>query len=322
LITTATLICLLALVQASAEGQGPPQRPPPPKPETAGEPALKPGELALKSPTDPAVGIVEGHMIYLSDVGRAIATLPENLRGMPFDSLFPVVLDRLIDHQALVAIARREQLEKEPAIQRDIDAATDRVLEGALLAREATPEVTEPAIRALYDKQFADAPAIEEVRASHILVATEAEARKLIAELKKGADFATLARQHSQDPDREHGGELGFFRRDQVWPGFADAAFAMRPGQISEKPIHNEFGWHVVRVEERRTAAPPSYAEMRDKLRQVLTQEAVQRVIDKARSDLTIHKYNLNGTVMGAAPNEPADEPKPQRQPNASIGGR
>ena len=79
-------------------------------------------------------------MIYLSDVGRAVPQLPDNLRGLPFDTLFPVVLDRIIDHQALVAAARRQHLDDDPVVKRDIEAATSRLLEGALLAREAVPD--------------------------------------------------------------------------------------------------------------------------------------------------------------------------------------
>ena len=171
-------------------------------------------------------------MIYLSDVGNAVPQLPENLRGLPFDTLFPVVLDRIIDHQALVAIARRQGLDADPAVKRDIEAASNRILEGALLARQAVPDAAEDKIQARYTKQYVGKPATEETRARHILVSTEAEAKKLIAELNKGADFATVAKQSSKDPDRENGGDLGFFRRDQVWPEFADVAFALQPGQI------------------------------------------------------------------------------------------
>ena len=193
-------------------------------------------------------------MIYLSDVGRAVPQLSDNLRGLPFDTLFPVVLDRIIDHQALVAAARRQHLDDDPVVRRDIEAATSRLLEGALLAREAVTK-----IQARYARQYAGKPATEETRARRILVSTEDEAKRLIAELSTGADFPTLARQNSKDPDRENGGDLGFFRHDQVWPEFADVAFALPPGQFSQAPIHNEFGWHVVKVEELRIVAPPAF---------------------------------------------------------------
>jgi peptidyl-prolyl cis-trans isomerase C len=258
-------------------------------------------------------------MIYLSDVGRAVPQLPENLRGLPFQTLYPVVLDRLIDHQALVALARRKHLDDNPDVRREMDAAIDRILEGALLGQQASSNATEAKIQARYNRQYAGRPATEETRARHILVATEDEAKKLIAQLNKGADFSTLAKQYSKDPDKENGGDLGFFRRDQVWPEFADVAFALQPGQFSETPIHNEFGWHIVKVEERRVVAPPTYSEVHDQLRKDLLQEAIQKTIADARAQLTIHKFNVDGTPMSGAEDisptppmvKPDDKPKP-----------
>jgi peptidyl-prolyl cis-trans isomerase C len=327
-------VCLLLSGTAWAQGQTAAPRSKPgesnpaetksaePKPVEATKPsesAIRPGDI-LKSPSDPVVGIVEGHMIYLSDVGNAVPQLPENLRGLPFDTLFPVVLDRIIDHQALVAIARRQGLDADPAVKRDIEAASNRILEGALLARLAVPDAAEDKVQARYTKQYVGKPATEETRARHILVSTEAEAKKLIVDLNKGADFTTVAKQSSKDPDRENGGDLGFFRRDQVWPEFADVAFALQPGQISQTPIHNEFGWHIVKVEERRIVAPPAYSDVHDALRQALLQEAVQRSIDQARSQLTIRKFNIDGSPLGAVPDitppqpivKPPDNPPPK----------
>ena len=285
---------------------------PPAKPAEAAAPAkpeapapsvttVKPNET-LRAPSDPVVAVVEGHLVYLSDIGRAIPSLPENLRGLPFDILFPVLLQRVVDHESLVAMARRQHIDDDPAVQRDIGAAIARILEGALLSREAVPDVTEAAIQQRYRERFAGKPATEETRARHILVSTEDEARKIIEEMNKGADFATLAKERSKDPDGQKGGDLGFFRRDQVWPGFADAAFSLEPGKVSQTPIHNEFGWHVIKVEERRIVAPPSYSEVHDQLRDSLMQEAVQKVVDEARQKVSIRVFNLDGTPMGVVP--------------------
>jgi peptidyl-prolyl cis-trans isomerase C len=258
------------------------------------------GEAAApaQGASDPVVGSVEGHLIYLSDLGEAAKTLPEDLRGMPFDALYPALLDRMIDHEALIIMARRLGLEQRKQVQRDIQTATERILEGAYLGEIAAPQVTEQAIQARYDRQFANRPATEEVRARHILVATEAEARKVLEDLKKGADFATIARVISKDPDASKGGDLGFFRREQVWPGFADVAFSLQPGQIAPAPIKNEFGWHVIKVEERRVVAPPSFSDVHDQLRQELLAVAVQQAIDKARGQMVVHRFNMDGSDL------------------------
>jgi peptidyl-prolyl cis-trans isomerase C len=256
----------------------------------------------LQGPADPVVGSVEGHLIYLSDLGEASKTLPENLRGMPFDTLYPVLLDRMVDHEALVIMARRKGLEEKKQVQHDIQASIERILEGAYLGDVAAPLVTEQAIQARYNRQYANRPATEEVRARHILVTTEAEARKVLEDLQKGADFATIARVVSKDPDASKGGDLGFFRREQVWPGFADVAFSLQPGQVAPNPVKNEFGWHVIKVEERRLVAPPSFSDIHDQLRQELLAAAVQQAIANARSQLAIHRFNLDGSEIDSGP--------------------
>jgi peptidyl-prolyl cis-trans isomerase C len=270
--------------------------------DSAGDQTDQAGGPPLAAPTtgapDPVVASVEGHLVYLSDLGQAEQALPPNLRNVPFDSLYPVLLDRMVDHEALVMLARRRGLEDNPAVKKQIEQATERVLEGALLGMDAAPKVTEAAIKARYGQLYANRPATEQVRARHILVSTEAEADKLIAELKNGGDFATLAKQYSKDPDGQKGGDLGFFSREQVWPGFADVAFALQPGQVADQPIHNEFGWHVVKVEERRLVAPPSYSDVHDALRQQLLQEAVRQEVALARGQLTIHEWNLDGSSI------------------------
>jgi peptidyl-prolyl cis-trans isomerase C len=265
----------------------------------ASVPAAAAGQPVRRA-SDPLVASIEGHLIYLSDVGRAARTLPENLRNLPFDTIYPALLKRMIDHQTLVLLARRKGLEDDPEVRRDIAAATERVLEGALLAREAAPKVTEQAIQAAYNRQYANRPATEEVHASHILIATAGEALKVIDDLRKGADFVTLAKLISKDPDAQKGGDLGFFRREQVWPGFADVAFSLQPGQIAPEPVHNEFGWHVIKVEERRLVAPPSYSEVHDILRQQLLADIVRQTIDAAQTQMAVHKFNLDGSELSA----------------------
>ena len=295
-IATAVLaLCAGSFVTAAVRAQPGPV----PGPPTS---VLVPGATDPVAPIEgaanPVIGSVDGHLIYLSEVGRAAQTLPENLRGLPFDTVFPVVLDRLVDHQALVIMAKRAGLEDVPEVRREIEAAIER----AWLSREAAPKVTEAAVQARFNRQFANRPATEEVRARHILVSSEAEAMKVIDDLRAGADFATLARAVSKDPDREKGGDLGFFRHEQVWPAFAELAFSLPPGQVGSTPIRNEFGWHVIKVEEKRFVAPPSFSEIQGQLRQELLATAVQQAIERARSQVIIRRFNLDGSELETGP--------------------
>ena len=261
---------------------------------------------------DPVVANIDGHPIHLTDLGKASDTLPDNLRALPFETLYPALLERMIDRQALVMMARRQNLDENPDVKREIGEAVDRVLEAAYLRREALSKVTDRAIQTRYSREYGSRPATEEVRARHILLASEAEANDVLAELKKGADFATIATARSKDPDSKRGGDLGFFRREQVWPGFADVAFALQPGQVGPKPIRNEFGWHVVKVEERRLVAPPSLPDVREAIRQALIAQEVRQVVKQARAQLPIHEFNIDGSVKMDSL---------VRSPNESVGG-
>jgi peptidyl-prolyl cis-trans isomerase C len=218
---------------------------------------------AVSPSTDPLVANAEGHPIYLCELGDAVPTLPEQLRKMPFEVIYPLLLRRMVDHEALVPMARRARLDDDPKVRRQIDTATGRVLDGALLERTAVPQVSEVAIRARYETDYGGKPSVEEVHARHILVSTEAEAKRLIAQADRGADFALLARRFSKDPDAARGSDLGFFRQEQVWPAFANLAFSLKPGVVAQTPISNAFGWHVVQVLERRLAPPPTFDEVK-----------------------------------------------------------
>ena len=252
-------------------------------------------------PADPIVAKVDGQPIHLSDLKDAAQGLPENVRGMPAQTLFPMLLDQLIDGRALVAEARKSGLDKDPTVQRQVTAAEDRALQTAVLNKEVGPSVTEDAVHARYDQEFAGKPGEEEVHAKHILVDSEAEAKKIIGQLKAGGDFAALAKQYSKDPaGAQQGGDLGFFKKDEMVPEFAAAAFALQPGQVSPEPVHSQFGWHVILLVERRRSEPPNFAEARDELRQKMIQEGVQKAVAKARAATSVEKFNLDGSQVRA----------------------
>jgi peptidyl-prolyl cis-trans isomerase C len=207
----------------------------------------------------------------------------------------------LIDGQALVVEAQKTGLDKDPAVKRQMQEAADRALETALLHKQIGPLVSEAAVRARYEKDIAGKQGEEEVHARHILVADEATAKKIIAELDKGADFAALSKQYSKDPGAaQQGGDLGFFKKDEMVPAFADAAFALQPGQITQTPVHTQFGWHVIQVLERRRAPPPTFEQASAELRQKMVQDYVQQAVAKAVAGVTVERFNMNGSPVRA----------------------
>jgi peptidyl-prolyl cis-trans isomerase C len=264
------------------------------------------------APADPVVAKVNGQPIYLSDLQAAAQGLPDNLRGLPPQMLFPMLLDQLIDGRALVVQAEKTGLDKDPVVAHEMQAASDRALQSAMLSKEVGPSVTDAAVKARFDKDAASKPPEQEIHASHILVANEADAKKIIAELNAGADFATLAKQNSTDPGGKSGGDLGWFKKDDMVPEFSAAAFALKPGEITQTPVHTQFGWHVIKLEEVRTATPPTFEQARDELRQKMIQEGVQQAVNQAKVGLTIQKFNMDGTPMKATDTA---EPPPATKP-------
>lgn len=279
-----------------------PWSPAPAPASTATVPTTAQGRVLTGAERNPVVGSVDGRLIYLSDVGRLLRTLPEDARELPFDRVMPTLIDRLIDHAVLAMAARRIGLDRRPDIQRDMQAAADTVLENALIDTFTPSRVNDAAILARFNLLHANRPPTDQVRARHILVATEAEAKAIILDLKKGADFAAIARARSKDPDGKAGGDIGFFSRDRVWPGFADVAFSLQPGETSQVPVHNEFGWHVVRVEERRLLAPPTLGEIREQLRDELVNITIDQLVAEARSNAIVHRFNLDGSEIDPNP--------------------
>ncbi len=157
--------------------------------------------------------------------------------------------------------------------------------------------MSEPKLKERYTKFLADNPGQEEVSARHILLQTEEEAKAVVAELKKGADFADLARKKSIDPSaKTGGGDLGYFTKDQMVPEFSEAAFKLAKGQTTEQPVKSSFGWHVIRVEDKRRSPPPSFEEAREQLTSELSQQVISEVVKQLRDGAKLERFNMDGT--------------------------
>lgn len=255
---------------------------------------------APASRPDPVVARIDGTEIHLSEVQEAAGSLPEEYKKLPPQMLFPMLIDQMIDRKAVVLLARKEGLEKDPAYIKQMARAEDSALQNALLGREITPAVAEAKLRERYDATIAKQPGEEEAHASHILVEKEDDAKAIIAELNKGGDFAELAKKHSTDPGAAQGGDLGFFKKADMVPEFSAAAFALKPGEITQTPVHSQFGWHIIKLVEKRTGTPPTFEQAHDQIRQQIIQEGVKKVVAEARQGLKIEKFNPDGSAPKA----------------------
>ncbi len=290
--------------------------PPPAAPQAATPQAATP-QAAAPEAAAPAPGTVIAKVgsdeIHYSDLQDAMQTLPDQLRAMPPAMLYPMLLDQLIDRDVIVQQAKKENMQSDPKVQQAISRATDLALQNALLTRDIQPLLTPAAIKARYDAEYAGKTGDEQVHAEHILVPTEAKAKDIIAQLGKGADFGKLAKENSTDPSaKENNGDLGWFKKTDMLPEFSDAAFALKPGQYTQKPVQTRFGWHVIKLEGTRTAPAPTLDEVGDQIRQQIIQEGVAKVLASAKTGMTVEKFNPDGTpytppampMPGAAPTQ------------------
>jgi len=250
---------------------------------------------------DPVVARIGTDVIHLSDVTAVANSLPPQARQMPPDQLLPKVLDQMVDTQVLAVEARKQGLDKDPTVQRTLHEVMERALVSAFLEKQVGPQITDAAVKARFDKDIGTQPAVQEVHARHILVDDEATAKKIIADLKKGGDFAALSKQYSKDSAAvEQGGDLGYFKAADMVPEFSAAAFALKDNEVSPTPVHTQFGWHVIQTLDHRTAAPPTFEQSRDQLRQKMINEAVHKVLAEAQADVTVERFNLDGTPARA----------------------
>ena len=263
--------------------------------------ALVPPMSALAA--DPAaydastvLATVDGTEITLGNVIVMRDQLPEQYRDLPDETLMTGIIQQLVD-QALLAATVSTSPDTDPLA---VKLALENERRGALAGRVAEAAMAEPlddaALQAAYDKQVADFQPRPEYDASHILVATEDEAKKLHDEIKGGADFAEVAKANSTDGSAQAGGELGWFSAGQMVPEFETAVIALEPGAISD-PIQTQFGWHIVKVDAKRDTAPPSLDEVKPQIEAQLRQQALQARLDALRGAA---KIEVNAEVVPA----------------------
>ena len=256
--------------------------------------------LAFSSPVYAAVlAKVDGVEITDADVKSATAelgpTLPQQLEGKARDAY---VLDYLIDSKLVAKKAEADKLGDTPEFKQQMVFLRERALMEALMGSLARTAVSDEAVKKVYDDAAKGQKAVEEVHARHILVPTEEEAKAALARVKAGEDFVKVAVEVSKDPGSP-GGDLGFFTRDKMVPEFAEAAFAMQPGQISD-PVKSQFGWHVIRVEEKRVKPFPPLEQVKDQVSKYVLQKAQSDLILKLRESAKVERTEPEAPVTEA----------------------
>ncbi|WP_282604193.1 peptidylprolyl isomerase [Pelagibius sp. Alg239-R121] len=236
---------------------------------------------------DPVVARVGGEDILQSEVLALAQNLPPQQQSQ-IALIFPQLIEQVIDLRLVGKAGRDAGLADDEEVRERVMRAESQIISQIYVLREIEAQVTDEKIRAEYDKFVTENPPQKEIRARHILVEEEDQAKNLIVELDGGADFAALAGEHSTGPSGSQGGDLGFFGEGQMVPEFSEAAFAMEAGQHSKEPVKTQFGWHVIKVEESRLGEQPAFEDMEADLRSELSRGAYQDIVAKLREGAEI----------------------------------
>ena len=256
---------------------------------------------------DAVVARVNGRTSRQSDLATAEEDLGSNLPQMTPEAKRDYLITFVGDMMLVAKAAEAKKVGDGDDFKRRLAYARTKLLMEQLLQTEAKGAVNDAAMRKVYDEAIGQIKKEPEVRARHILVETEDEAKAVIAELKKGADFAELAKSKSKDPGSADGGDLGYFTKDQMVPEFSEVAFKLDKGALSD-PVKSQFGWHVIKVEDKRERQPPEFDKVKDQLENYLVRRSQSELITKLRAEGKIERIAPPAAPAPAAP--PAEQKK------------
>ena len=285
---------------------------PAPAPATAAEvqaPAAQPAPFTIPDP----VAVVNGTPITKAEFDQ----YAQQLRGKAkVDSAeaSKSLVDQLVMEELLVQEAGKQKLAEDPQIKQQLEMVQRNLLASTVVRRMLSANApSEEAIKKEYDTAVA-AMKGKEYKASHILVDSEDKAKEVIAELKKGGNFAELAKTKSSDSSAANGGDLGWFTPSMMVPPFAEAVAKMEKGKTSEQPVQTPFGWHVILLEDIRDATPPSMDELKPQITQMLQSKMVNDYLEKLKSGAKIEVKEIQVSEAKPAPEAAAKEEKKEEK--------
>jgi len=240
---------------------------------------------------DRVVARADGVDIHESDLTLAEEEIGGNIPAMPPAQKRDYLINYLVDVVVLSQAAEQQKLADRPDVKHRLTFDRNRLLMESLLQDAGKAALSDAAEHEVYDEAIKQVKGEEEVHARHILVPTEDEAKTILAQLKGGADFATLAKEKSKDPGASEGGDLGYFTKEQMVPEFADVAFRLDKGQISD-PVKTQFGWHIIKVEDKRIKPTPTFEQVKPQLENYVAHRAQAQLVDNLRKTATIERLD------------------------------
>jgi peptidyl-prolyl cis-trans isomerase C len=255
---------LFAVLTASAAAQEAAPAPPPA------------AEAAKPAQPDPnkTIATIDGKPVSEAELALAQQSVDQQYAQLPPEQRRAAAFMAIMEIRLLADKAVAEGLDKDQDFQRRMAFLEQRALHSEVIDKDVGAKITDQEVRARYDKQMADTPPVNEVKARHILVKSKEEADAIVKQLDGGGDFQKLANEHTTDPSgKTSGGDLGYFAPGQMVPEFEKAAFALNVGQYTKEPVQSQFGWHIIIVEDKRAQQPPAFDTVKDEIRNLVFRE-------------------------------------------------
>lgn len=249
------------------------------------------------APVDPnaVIATVNGEKLTEADLGLAEGELSQQFAQLPPEQRRAAALSAAIEIRVMAAQAVATGLDKDPEFQRRMAFLQQRALHGEMVEKGVVDKVTDAEVRARYDQEIASTPPVNEVHARHILVKTKEEAEAIIKQLDGGADFQKLANEHTSDPSgKTNGGDLGWFGPGQMVPEFDKAAFALDVGKYTKEPVQSQFGWHVIKLEDKRVKQPPAFDDVKDQAKQAVIRDKYFALVKQLRAAAKVEIPDAN----------------------------
>ncbi len=236
--------------------------------------------------------IVGGEKVLLRDLQNIKNEVPQ-LKDIPMEVVYQQLLEAYVNNKIILKQAEKAGLEKNAEVKKALKNARDQILFQAYLSKQLESRMTPDKLQSLYQQYVQTFTPKDEIHARHILLKTQKEAEDLIVKLKAGADFSGLANQYSLDKGPANGGDLGYFSEDMMIPEFTKAAFALNKGKFTQKPIKTVFGWHVIKVEDKRKSSPLPYEEVEEMIKSRFSEMAAGEIIKEERAKANVQIFNL-----------------------------
>jgi peptidyl-prolyl cis-trans isomerase C len=251
------------------------------------KPAQADAAAPAAAPVDPnaVVATVNGEKLTEADLALAEGELSQQFAQLPPEQRRAAALSAAIEIRVMAKKAVDSGLDKDADFQRRMAFLQARALHGEVVEKEVVDKVTDAEVRARYDQEIANTPPVNEIHARHILVKTKEEAEAIIKQLDGGGDFQKLANEHTSDPSgKSNGGDLGWFGPGQMVPEFDKAAFALDVGKYTKEPVQTQFGWHVIKLEDKRAKQPPAFDDVKDQAKQAVIRDKYFALVKSLRA--------------------------------------